>query len=111
MGFKERLREARINKGYTSKALANIIGITPSALTNYEKGYSFPNTETLYRLFRALDVEPNFLFQDVCETNTDAIKSFSDFEENFYSLNRAGKLKLIDYSEVLLGNPKYKKEG
>ena len=64
MSFADRLKEARVSAALSQKELGDIVGVTGNAISNYEKGTSSPNDKTLLRLFDALNVEPNFLFQD-----------------------------------------------
>lgn len=64
MSFADRLKEARVSAALSQKELGDIVGVTGNAISNYEKGTSSPNDKTLLRLFDALGVEPNFLFQD-----------------------------------------------
>lgn len=64
MSFADRVREARIKKGYSQKDLAGKIGVSSKAVSNYENGVSSPNEKIMYALFDALEVDPNFLFQD-----------------------------------------------
>lgn len=64
MSFANRMREIRELRGLTQKDLATKIGVGNTAISNYEKGTSFPNTDILYKIFDALDIDPNFLFQD-----------------------------------------------
>lgn len=64
MGFGERVREARERKGMTRDELANNIGVTRSAISNYENEISHPKEPVMYALLDALDVDANFLFQD-----------------------------------------------
>lgn len=66
MAFSDRLREARLAIGLTQKEVADIIGVSSGAISNYETGTSFPNEKILYALFNALHAEPNFLYQDEC---------------------------------------------
>ena len=51
-------------KGMTQQQLARQLGISKSAVGNYETGVSMPREDVLLRLFSALDAEPNYLFQD-----------------------------------------------
>ena len=44
------LKSARINKGYTQKQAANLIGITEDTLSNYERGKSFPDVPVIKRI-------------------------------------------------------------
>lgn len=65
MAFKDRLREARSKANLSKEDFSKMIGVSPSAIGNYEAGASFPKTEILYKMFDVLDTTPNFLFQDV----------------------------------------------
>ena len=64
MSFQERLRAQREAKGMTQAELAARLGVSKSAVGNYETGVSMPREDVLLRLFAALEVEPNYLFQD-----------------------------------------------
>lgn len=69
MGIGFRIREAREKLGLTQKELASKVGITPSAITNYENDTSHPKEVILYKLIEVLQVEPNYLFQDSVANN------------------------------------------
>lgn len=62
MTFGQQLRARRESLGLSRAALADRLGITPSAIGNYETGISFPKEEVLLRLFNALRTDPNQLF-------------------------------------------------
>ena len=61
MGIGNKIRELRIGQGITQEILAQKIGVTPSAVGNYEREISFPKEEVLMRLFGALRCTPNEL--------------------------------------------------
>ena len=65
MGIGKRIKEARENLGLTQTELGELIGVTGSAITNYEKETSHPKESIMYKLFDALNVDANYLFQDV----------------------------------------------
>ena len=65
MGIGRRIKEARENAGLTQEELGKLVGVTGSAITNYEKEVSHPKEPVMYALINALQVEPNWLFQDV----------------------------------------------
>ena len=65
MGIGKRIKEARENLGLTQNELGALIGITGSAVTNYEKETSHPKEAVMYKLIEALGVDANYLFQDV----------------------------------------------
>ncbi|MDE6729106.1 MAG: helix-turn-helix domain-containing protein [Oscillospiraceae bacterium] len=62
MGIGNNIRELRQLHGLTQEELARRIGVTPSAVGNYEHEISFPKEDVLMRLFGALECTPNELF-------------------------------------------------
>ena len=64
MTFGDRLRARRGELDMTRAELAALLGISPSAVGNYETGVSFPKEEIMLRLFDSLETDPNTLFQD-----------------------------------------------
>lgn len=64
MGFGEQLRRRREELGISRTELAERLGVSRSAIGNYETGVSAPKEEVLLRLFDALQVDPNYLYRD-----------------------------------------------
>ena len=64
MGFGDRLRWRRKELGISREELAKRLGITPSAVGNYETGVSTPKESVLLRLFDVRQVDPNYLDRD-----------------------------------------------
>lgn len=64
MGFKERLKEARLMNNMTQEQIADLIGVAKSTFTGYEKGNSEPNMLTVSKIMNVLKVDANFLWQD-----------------------------------------------
>lgn len=109
MSFKDRLKKARLEKGLKQTELSLKIGLSKNVVSNYEAGTSFPNTETLYKIFDVLEVEPNFLFWDEL-SNTLKSKILDQNNLNKYeNLNSTGQQKVNDYINDLLVNPNYTK--
>ena len=75
MPFGERMRARRGELDMTRVELAALLGVSPSAVGNYETGVSFPKEEIMLRLFDALEVDPNTLFQDSFQYNKQALAS------------------------------------
>lgn len=65
MGIGYRIKEARENLGLTQTELGKMLGVTGSAITNYEKETSHPKEQIIYKLMETLNVDANYLFQDV----------------------------------------------
>lgn len=64
MSFASRLREQRQRMNLTQAELANALGVTKSAIGNYETGLNSPKAEILFRVFDVLQCDANYLFQD-----------------------------------------------
>ena len=64
MRFGERMQACREALGMTRPQLAEMLGVSPSAVSNYERNISFPKEEVMLRLFDCLETDPNTLFQD-----------------------------------------------
>ena len=65
MKFAEKLKAARLDKGYTQKQLAEISHVALRTIVSFEKGDSYPRKrETYAELAKALDVEKNYLLTE-----------------------------------------------
>ena len=64
MSFGSQLKKRREELGVSRNVLADRLGVSASAISNYENGLSFPKEEVILRLFDTLETEPNVLFQD-----------------------------------------------
>lgn len=64
MGIGYRIKEAREIQGLTQIELGKLVGVTGSAITNYENETSHPKESVMYKLIEALKVDANYLFQD-----------------------------------------------
>lgn len=64
MSIGKRIKELREAKGFTQDKLAKLIGVTKSAVGNYELDLSGPKETVLYKLIEVLECDANYLFQD-----------------------------------------------
>jgi Zn-dependent peptidase ImmA (M78 family)/DNA-binding XRE family transcriptional regulator len=58
----ERLREAREVRGHTQITLSEVLGVSNSAISQYEKGVTSPYPEIMDKLLTALNFPANFFF-------------------------------------------------
>lgn len=65
MSLGQRIRQARRASGLSLRDLASKIGVSPTAISNYERGQDTPRPSVLVRLARALEVESEFFFREV----------------------------------------------
>ena len=64
MSFGERIKYRRGELKLSRADLAERLGVSSSAVSNYENGVSFPKEDIMLRLFDSLETEPTILFQD-----------------------------------------------
>lgn len=97
MGVGRRIKEMREKLGLKQSDLAKKIGVTPSAIGNYENEISHPKVDVLYKLFEALDCDANYLFQDMFEEKKDKLLTIAEISliDKYRILNPHGK-KTVD---------------
>lgn len=64
MSFGDQLKKRREELGASRAEIAMGLGVSVSAISNYENGLSFPKEDVMLRLFDCLETDPNTLFQD-----------------------------------------------
>ena len=94
-----RIREARQMKNISRNKLAELIGVTSSAIANYENGVSSPKLDLMYKLFDALDCDANYLFQDEMNDLKDVALSASEriMIHNYRELDAHGR-EMVDFT-------------
>lgn len=75
MSFGERIKFRRGELKLSRGELAGRLGVSPSAVSNYENGLSFPKEDVMLRLFDCLETDPNQLFQDSFREGGQALSS------------------------------------
>lgn len=103
MSVGSRIRELRESKDISRSELAEAIGVTVGAVSNYENEVSSPKGPILFKIMKALKCDANYLFQDsinfpnmdltVSVAERDLIKKYRDLdsfgqETVSYILNR-----------------------
>ena len=91
MGIGRRIRESRERLGLTQEELGKKVGVTGSAITNYEKEVSHPKETVMYALLRELKVDPNYLFQDCVD-----ISNFKNMEFSAKEQDHIKKYRTLD---------------
>ena len=111
MSFGSRLRNRREAMGLKQSELGKMLGVTGSAIGNYENGVSSPKADVLYKVFDVLQCDANYLFQDEMTDAAGLVYSESEHRllDAFDRINDTGRQKIIDYAEDLLATRKYLK--
>ena len=79
--FGDRLRGLRIAKGLSQDELARVMGVTRSAVSQYERGLREPQLEMMEFLADFFNVDYNYLLgkEDVTTRFSDPMKKESDY--------------------------------
>jgi len=64
MSVGSRIKELRENKDMSRSELADKIGVTIGAVSNYENEVSSPKEPILFKIMEVLECDANYLFQD-----------------------------------------------
>lgn len=109
MSIGSRIKERREELGITQTQLAEMIGVTKGAIGNYETDANSPKASIMYKVFRALQCDANYLYQD--EIGESESSMLPHDERNllkmYRDLNPEGKEKLTDYADDLIHSGKY----
>lgn len=99
MGIGYRIKEARERLGLTQTELGAMIGVTGSAITNYEKETSHPKEQIIYKLMETLNIDANYLFQDAVKLKTSNNVSLLEYElvKKYRVLDSHGK-EMVDFT-------------
>lgn len=69
MSIGKRLRACRLMHGLTQHEIAEKAGITFQQIQKYERGLNRISGSRIYQLCMALDIDPNYLFEDFSQTS------------------------------------------
>lgn len=64
-----RLKELRINKGYSQEKVAKILGVARTTITNYENGESKPDIEMLVKIANIFKCSIDYLLENDFDTS------------------------------------------
>lgn len=102
MTFGARCRARREELGMSRAQLAAVLGVSLSAISNYETGISFPKENLLLRLFDALQTDPNTLFQDHYRCGKDVLsRSERTLIQRCRALSPKGREALLSVADTL----------
>ena len=98
----QKIKNARVLKGFSQQELANKVGISKQMISKYEKGESFPSSTVLLKFKNQLNVSMNYFFKpnkiELGVINFRKKSSFSQKKQD--SLEQLIKLKLENYLEI-----------
>ena len=106
MAFGDRIKARREELALSRPQLADRLGVTPSTVSNYETGVSFPKEEMMLRLFDCLETDPNTLFQDSFRRGADVLTERErQLLEQYRSLSPLGRISTPSRSQTACLRP------
>src|SRR5262252_6205837 len=76
-----RLRQARERKGFTVRGLARYVGVSPSLVSQVERGRVMPSVGTLYAIANQLELVVDDLFRDAGAPRAERARANSDAQD------------------------------
>lgn len=119
MSIGEKIKQARIAKGYTQEELGKLIGVQKSAVAKYEKGRVVNiKRSVLSKISKVLDIPPVELVSDIEEKPVETANKLADLFlgieiketdaevkimlEEYNSLNEQKKAQVREYVHFLV---------
>lgn len=98
----KKLKEARTSSGYTQGEMAKKLGLSNSAYSNYENGYSEPPVEVLTAFCTETGIKLKDLLElEIKEKKRPPIEMFAHILDDMMELQKIGIM--VTYSQVLEG--------
>ncbi|MBR3772562.1 MAG: helix-turn-helix transcriptional regulator [Clostridium sp.] len=97
--FAGRLRKLRKEQGYTQQQLANLLGVTKSAISMYENREREPELSMIQKIATILNVDMDELAGNSTPTETISLSPFQNMEK---LIARNGKLLTEDERNRLI---------
>lgn len=113
--FSERLKELMIDNNETTYSIGELLNLSAATISRYRDGKMSPKITTIYSIANHFNVNPVWLMGYDVEKNlnlTDDKVDLSTEEkiliEKFKKLDSEDKIKVIDYTDLLSSQNKYK---
>ena len=98
----KKLKEARTSSGYTQSEMAKKLGLSNSAYSNYENGYSEPPVEVLTAFCTETGIELKDLLElEIKEKKRPPVETFTHILDDMMELQKLGIN--VSYNQVLDG--------
>lgn len=85
----KKIKLARAKAEYTQEQLAEKLSLSPRYISQLERGIAFGSATTIINVCKALNINSDFLFNDLINNSTPILGSITDdkFLENYLKLN------------------------
>jgi len=95
MGIK--LREARKNKDFTQKMLADAVGVTEMYISQLERGMKLPSLALFIQIINALEISADYILRDTVHTGKDFVyEEVAELLDGLTPKQRRGAVNILD---------------
>ena len=91
-----RLRQARERRGFTVRGLARYVGVSPSLVSQIERGRVMPSVGTLYNIANQLELVVDDLFRDAGAPRADRAKVSEDARDPVQRAKNRNTIRLAE---------------
>ena len=98
--FGEKIRNARKSLGLTQRQLAELLGISNTSISNWEKGLSRPDADMIQKLCDILRLQPNDIYGTKETPDENARRPVSDEDIKFALFGGDGEITDAMFDEV-----------
>jgi transcriptional regulator with XRE-family HTH domain len=91
-----RLREGRERKGFTVRGLARYVGVSPSLVSQIERGRVMPSVGTLYAIANQLELVVDDLFRDAGTPRAERAKASGDATDPVQRAHNRNTIRLAE---------------
>lgn len=98
----QKIREARLKKGYTQQALAQEAGIGIMYLGEIERGIKMPSMKIFIKLIEALDISADYVLRD--ELTSGEAYIFDELTEKLKNLTPKQRKTAADILDAYIKN-------
>ena len=98
----KKLRQARLQKGYTQQALAEIAGLGNIYLGEIERGLKMPSLNTFVKIVEALDISADYILRDELTAGQEYI--YDEITQKLKALSPRQRKTAADILDAYLHN-------
>ena len=100
----KKIKLARSNSNYTQEQLAEKLSLSTRYISQLERGIAFGSATTITNICKALNINSDFLFNDLIQNNSPVLSDIVDdkFLEDYLKLNDYNKLVISSLANELV---------
>lgn len=100
----KKIKLARAKAEYTQEELAEKLSLSPRYISQLERGIAFGSATTIINVCKALNINSDFLFNDLIDNNPPILDSITNdkFLEDYLKLNDYNKNIIAVFTNELI---------